>query len=338
MPAAACRRAYDHRMRDLVCEERDPHLFRHLGVPRSTAVSWIRRGPRPVVSADVLAMDAAELQAEVLALRRRIRFLLTIVRLAFLLVRLSGFRLDSQRVPQGETKRSILAAIASAQNAIPLAVALRVLLLPSARFHAWRSLADNCTLDDRASCPHKTPAQLTAPEIATIGSMVQDASFRHMSLRALALHAQRMGRVFAAVSTWARLVRERGWLRPRRRLYPAKPREGIRASRPNEYWHLDVTVIKLLDGTRTYLQAAIDKFSRRILAWKLMLRLEPNTTCQLLAEAAKHLPAGSEATSVVADSGVENVNQEVNAWFDVGPLRRVLAQVEVSFSNSMIDA
>jgi hypothetical protein len=65
-----------------------------------------------------------------------------------------------------------------------------------------------------------------------------------------------------------------------------------------------------------------------------MLHLEPNTTCQLLAEAAKHLPAGSDATTVVADSGVENVNQEVNAWFEVGPLHRVLAQVEVSFSNS----
>jgi hypothetical protein len=64
MRAAACRRAYDHRMRDLVCEERDPHLFRHLGVPLSTAVSWIRRGPRPVVSADVLALDGAQLRAQ----------------------------------------------------------------------------------------------------------------------------------------------------------------------------------------------------------------------------------------------------------------------------------
>ena len=141
----------------------------------------------------------------------------------------------------------------------------------------------------------------------------------------------------AAVSTWARLVCERGWLRPGRRLYPAKAREGNRASRPNEYWHLVVTVIKLLDGTRTYLHVAIDNFSRHSLAWKLALRLEPKTTCQLLAKAAKHLPAGSDATSVVADSGVENVNQEVNAWFASGPLRRVLAQVEVSFSNSMIE-
>ena len=206
MLATSCRRAYDHRMRDLVCEEHDPGLFRHLGVPRSTAASWLRRGPRPVVSAAVLALDHAELQAEVLALRRRVRFLLAIIRLAFLLVRLSGFRLDSKRVPDGETKRSILAAVASAQKAIPLAVALRVLWLAPARFHAWRSLADNCAVDDRPSCPHSIPTQLTAKEISTIGDMVQDSSFRHMSIRSLALHAQRIGRVFAAVSTWARLI------------------------------------------------------------------------------------------------------------------------------------
>ena len=83
-----------------------------------------------------------------------------------------------------------------------------------------------------------------------------------------------------------------------------------------------MTVIKLLDGTRTYLHAAIDNFSRRILPWQLALHLEPYTTCQLLAEAGKHLPAGSDATSVVADSGVENVNEQVNAWFGSGPLRQ----------------
>jgi len=41
---------------------------------------------------------------------------------------------------------------------------------------------------------------------------------------------------------------------------------------------------------------------------------------------------------VVADSGVENVNGQVNALLDPGRLKRVLAQVEVSYSNSMIEA
>jgi len=338
MQISACRRTYDHRLRDLVCEERDPRMFSDLGAPHSTAASWIRRGARPVVSAEVFTLDQQQLQAEVLLLERRVRFLLAVIRLAFLLVRLSGFRLDSQRAPDGSAKRSILAAVTHTQKAIPLAVALRVLRLSPSRYHTWRKLDDDCPLDDRSSCPKRTPSQLTAAKMSTIGPMVTDESFRHMPLRSLSLHAQRIARVFASTSTWARLVRERGWLRPRRRLYPAKPKEGIRASRPNEYWHVDVTVIRLLDGTRTFLHALIDNFSRRILAWKLAPRLEPQTTCQVLTEAAKHLSSDGDGATIIADSGVENVNREVDGVLDLGQLRRVLAQVEVGFSNSMIEA
>lgn len=41
---------------------------------------------------------------------------------------------------------------------------------------------------------------------------------------------------------------------------------------------------------------------------------------------------------MVADSGVENVNAIVDAMLVSASLRRVLAQVEVAFSNSMIEA
>ena len=40
-------------------------------------------------------------------------------------------------------------------------------------------------------------------------------------------------------TTWARLVRQRGWRSPRRRVYPAKPKVGIRATKPNEFWHIE---------------------------------------------------------------------------------------------------
>jgi transposase InsO family protein len=335
---SACRKTYDHRLRDITCEEGDPMLFRDLGVPRSTAASWIRRGQRPVVSTQVLALDQLELQAEVLALERRIKFLHAIIRLAFLLVRLSGFRLDTRHVPDGATKRSILDAIAHATKAIPLAVALRVLRLSAARYHDWRKRPPDCSLDDHSSYPHTSPTQVTAREVSDMRDMVVSQDYRHMSIFSLALRAQRIGKIFLSPSTWGRLIRERGWLRPRHRVYPAKPKEGIRATKPNEFWHIDVTVIKLLDGTRTYLHAVIDNFSRRILSWKLVLHLEPQTTCQVLVEAAKNLPKNGDGATVIADSGVENVNDEVDDLLGLGQLHRILAQVEVSYSNSMIEA
>jgi hypothetical protein len=55
------RRAYDHRLRDLVCRTGDLELGVQMGVQRSTAASWIRRGARPVVTAEVVDQDAQEL-------------------------------------------------------------------------------------------------------------------------------------------------------------------------------------------------------------------------------------------------------------------------------------
>ena len=166
--------------------------------------------------------------------------------------------------------------------------------------------------------------------------MVTSLDFRHFSIRALALHAQRIGRVFAAPGTWSKHIRENGWLRPRRRLHPPKPKEGIRTTRPNELWHLDVTIIKLLDGTRLFLHALIDNYSRKLLAWELATKLDPTTTCRVLEAAGRHLPG--DVPTVACDSGVENVNGKVDALVDTGRLRRVLALVEVSYSNSMIEA
>jgi hypothetical protein len=89
--------------------------------------------------------------------------------------------------------------------------------------------------------------------------------YRHVPTGTLAILAQRLGKVFASASTWYRRIRERHWRRPRQRIHPAQPKIGIRASRPNQIWHIDTTVIRLLDGSRAYLHAVIDNFSRRIL-------------------------------------------------------------------------
>ena len=96
-------------------------------------------------------------------------------------------------------------------------------------------------------------------------------------------------------------------------------------------------VIRLLNGTRVNLQGVIDNFSRRILAWRVLPASEPRSTRELLLEAAKCLLPGTAPPTVVADSGVENVNGEVDRLVDSNIIKRVLAQVEVVYSNSLIE-
>jgi transposase InsO family protein len=266
----------------------------------------LRRPLPTVVSCHPQLENVAVLRQRIPKLETRVRTLAAVLRLQRSLLRVSGFSLEHNRLPEGASKESVLRAVARAKKALPLAGILRILRLSPQRYHRWMRAEPECGLDDRSSCPRTSPAQLTPQEISTIKEMVTSNDYRHMPLHTLARYAQRISRIFASASTWSKLARQRGWRRPRTRLYPAKPKIGVRATRPNEYWHIDVTVIRLITGVKVYLHAAIDNFSRRILAWQLAERLDPTTTCEVLLEAGKAIGC---VPTVVADSGMENVNE-----------------------------
>ncbi len=328
-------RRYDHRLRDLVRSTGNiEHATRH-GVPRSTARGWLNSAPTRVVTVDVINMDAVALQEQVLHLQARIDMLSALLRLVVILLRVSGFSLDKARIPDASRKRMLLRAVDRSRSVLPLRVVLRVLRLSQSRFHSW-SREDECGLEDTSSCPRSSPQQLTFAEVETIEQMVTSEEYRHVPTGRLALFAQRLAKVFASGTTWHRLVRRHKWRRPRRRKHPAKPKVGIRATAPNAVWHIDTSVIRLLDGSRAYLHGIIDNFSRRILAWKLSATFDPSATAEILLEASKDLV--NERPTVLADGGVENFNGAVDELVKTGVLKRLLAMTEISFSNSLIES
>jgi transposase InsO family protein len=338
MEALHSRRTYDYRIQEAICESGDRELFPELNIPRSTIRSWIHRGMPDVISCPLAADDHAELVAQIERLRHRTALLSAVVALLVAVLRASKIQLDYERIPDGGAKRILLRAIERTRKVLPLGSALRITRLSASRYHGWCRNAAGCDLDDQPSCPRVVPTRLTPNEIENMRTMVEGDDHRHMSLRALALHAQRIGKVIASPSTWYRLVRAAGWRRPRIRVYPVKPKIGIRAKAPGELLHLDVTIIRLLDGTRAYLHALIDNYSRRILSWSLEERLGSGGTCRILREAVVELNDCPDHAIVLADAGTENVNGDVDNLLDGEEWTRVLAQVEVTFSNSMIEA
>ncbi|MCH8242361.1 MAG: transposase [Planctomycetes bacterium] len=328
-------RSYDHRLRDLVRSTGDIGHATRRGVPRSTARGWLTPARAEVVTVDIVDMDVLNLQQEVLALRKRVEWLVALLRLVVVLLKVSGFSLACARLTDGATKVSLLRAIDRSRSVLPLRAVLRVLRLSQSRYHSWKR-EDECGLDDISSCPRSSPQQLTQGEVETIKEMVTSDEYRHVPTGTLALLAQRLGKVFASPTTWHRLLRLHKWRRPRLRVHPSKPKVGIRASHPNEIWHVDTTLIRLLDGTRVYLHAVIDNFSRRLLAWKLSATFEPTITAELLLRAASGLV--DERPTVLADGGVENFNSAVDELVESGLLQRLLAMTDISFSNSLIES
>ena len=331
------RRHYDHRFRQLVHDTGDVQLAVRHGVPRSTASGWAHRSATDVVTTNDASGSDSELRKEIVTLRAKNAKLIAMLRLTFVLLRVYDVTLLRRRLADGDKKRRILQAVDRSRKVLRLRVALRVLGLSATRYHSWKR-DEECELDDVSSCPQSHPQQLTADERETIKDMVLSEDYRHVPTGVLAILAQRLGKVFASPSTWHRLVRRNRWRRPRKRVHPPKPRLGIRASRPNETWHIDTTIVRLLDGTHAYVYAVIDNFSRKILAWRVSDLFDPTMTIEVLLEAAKLIHDDDQAPTLLADAGVENRTKEVEELLDSGLLRRLLAQTEIAYSNSLIEA
>jgi hypothetical protein len=119
----------------------DVTIATDLGVPRSTARGWVGKALKAVVSLDVMDLSASALQQEVLELRRRVKKLTALLRLALALFRSSGFTLTHERLPDGgRAKMRILRAVDHAREFVPLRTLLRFLRLSLSRFHAWHRL------------------------------------------------------------------------------------------------------------------------------------------------------------------------------------------------------
>ncbi|MBK9386477.1 MAG: transposase [Planctomycetes bacterium] len=260
------------------------------------------------------------------------------LRLLVALVKSSGISLECRRLPEAEDKERVLRAVDHSRPFMPIRVALRAVGLSASRFHDWRHSRAACELADRRSCPKLSPQRLTAGETHVIREMACAEEFRHVPTGTLAMLAQRMGRAFVSAQTWYRLIQRNGWRRPRKKVHPSRPRNGIRATKPNELWHVDTTIIRLLDGTKVYLHAIIDNFSRRILAWRANDRFEVASTAILLNEAAAGRTEKGVPPKLLSDAGVENLNGGVDQLIESGLIKRVLAQTDVTFSNSMIEA
>ena len=81
----------------------------------------------------------------------------------------------------------------------------------------------------------------------------------------------------------------------------------------------------------------IDNFSRRILAWNVLGTFDAEFTAKLLLDAVRNMNSSGVPT-LMTDGGGENFNPAVDELERSGLLKRVLAQTDIQFSNSLIES
>jgi hypothetical protein len=179
-------------------------------------------------------------------LRRRVQKLRALLRLAFTLLRTSGF--PDRSASAGRTRQAADPARRGSGPRVP-----PVASGPSVPAPVTGSVP--CVAPADGVCAQRSV--VLSPHITVSTHAPRDPGDRgHGHLARISprpdRHAgrprQRLGKVWASPSTWYRLVRLHGWRRPWLRVHPAKPKIGLRTTRADEMWHIDTTVIRLLDG------------------------------------------------------------------------------------------
>ena len=85
---------------------------------------------------------------------------------------------------------------------------------------------------------------------------------------------------------------------------------GIRASKPHNIWHADVTLFKTLDNLKAYIYLIVDNCSRYILDWKVSLKLSGEIRIKTIKKAyckyIRNKKLKEQETSLIVDGGTEN--------------------------------
>ena len=101
----------------------------------------------------------------------------------------------------------------------------------------------------------------------------------------------------------------------------------------------DATIYRPMDNSKVYIYLLSDNFSRFILSWKAGLEYTARYTFENLKEAQQNYKIANmqEKTELIVDAGIEN-KAEVDDYIENKNIDKIIAQKDIVFSNSMIEA
>lgn len=329
-------RKYPEAVKREVSRTKNVYLFPDLKIPRTTAQYWVKRqkpfGTAEVVDIEYAYKKKAEFLERELAKEKALRILLETVRKVF------PFDFRIKKLKNKQARAQIIAAIQECLSFHKVSHCLDAIGLPESSYRRWASEISLCQ-KAKSPCGRRKATQLTEDEIAAMKKFVLSKKHAHVSITSLHLLAQRMGELFCSLDTWYKYIRAYEWKRPWVKLEKNYKKIGIRATKPNEIWHIDVTKVSV-GSLVFYIQAVIDNFSRFILAWGITTEMNAKITVETLAKAklkAKELLNLEESSNVMMDPGKENDNHAVLKFITSKNLTRTLAQVDVHYSDSMVE-
>ncbi|CAM1371643.1 conserved hypothetical protein [Tenacibaculum litopenaei] len=232
----------------------------------------------------------------------------------------------------------IVNTIESVKDSIPISKALKIFNISRSTFKNYKAIViHKCNASYFKWCVKRFSNQLLPTEVETIKQYMTNEDYKFWSKSSIYLKAIRDEKLQCCLSTFYKYCRLLGFNnRPRKR--KADDYDPVKTSRPNELWCADVTIFKTTDTIKHHIHFLIDHFSKYIIGYKICSSSSSIAIKELLDNAYQlHKP---NKLQFLTDGGSENVNTTVSNFINSPeiPIEHIIAQKDVVFSNSMIEA
>ena len=181
MKVVSTYQSYDHRLKEIIIENKNPKLFPDINIPRTTIQGWMSKGIKNVVS----PFEDKEVKtklAKYQELENKCSSLETKLKLIKEMISVFGWKADWNRLPGFEEKQTLIQKIKEATKKIKLTECLELLGLSKSRYYYWLIKEKGCALDDYSSCPKTKPSQIRAKEVSKIKEMATLRSIHILQL------------------------------------------------------------------------------------------------------------------------------------------------------------
>lgn len=307
-------------------------------IPSSTKSNWRRRSMEHIIGLE------QEISAQEIAV---IKYALTCDRLRTLCralyqlcqtYQLLLFSLSNSTALLKRFWKEIQEITESLSGVVGQKHALKAFRLSPSQWAYWKGLR-HCQESITNACLKRSPLQLLSEEVEVIKTYLQKEEYQNWSLTAVYYQMMRDGAAYCSQNTFYKYAKALGVIRLKYLTRNKKHKQGVRAKKPKDLLHLDVTIFRPRDQSKVYLYVLMDNCSRFILSITASLEYRANHCLDNLKKGLSQycLPEENGLT-LMTDGGPENQGDFKTYLDRQTDLTHWVSLQDIDFSNSMVEA
>ena len=240
-----------------------------------------------------------------------------------------------------DEKLSLLRAIES--SGFSISESLRRLDVPRSTYYRWKAKFrkhGKSGLVDKKPTPLRQWNKLLPEERENILTLAHKNP--ELSSRELSYQITDSGAFSVSESTIYTVLKEEGLIRSQNiQSFPAGPEYKVKPTHVNEQWQTDATYLLVKGWGWFYLISILDDFSRKILAWELMISMTGNDFSTVIESACENvtklLGEPIIMPRLVSDRGPALISHELGDYLEEKGIGHILASPYHPQTNGKIE-